>query len=357
MCLARDVRFAKPDFVAKSTRIQAPRGFDIAEVEALGGIGPMTRKHKRTGSATRRGRPRSAHAPKNTGAGLATRARAAHPLDNWLLGLAVLGILLTGYLTGVAWLGDHPAYCGADSDCDIVQSSRWSTLLGMPMALWGLLTYAILARLVWRLRFRPSRWRLVLLFACIGAGVSWFLTLVSVLQIEATCGYCLVSFAIMNALLVLVLLRRPAQLPGHAWPRALPLPIGAALVLVLGLHLHYSGVFDPAAGPEDPYLKALAIHLEDSGALFYGAYWCPRCQEQKAIFLASAGRLPYVECTPEGRGSLRTVDCLTQNIQKYPTWIIDGRRYTEVMSLERLARTSSFARDAATRTAPAAQGE
>ena len=317
----------------------------------------MTRKHKRSGSAARGGRPRSAHVPKNAAAGPATRARAAHPLDNWLLGLAVLGILLTGYLTGVAWLGDHPAYCAADSGCDIVQSSRWSTLLGMPMALWGLLTYAILARLVWRLRSKPSRWPLALFFACVGAGVSWFLTLVSVLQIEATCVYCLVSFAIMNALLVLVLLRRPAQLPGHAWAKALPLPIGTALVLVLGLHLHYGGVFDPAAGPEDPYLKALAIHLEDSGARFYGAHWCPLCQEQKARFLASAGRLPYVECTPEGRGGVRAVDCLTQNVQAYPTWIIDGRRYTEVMSPQRLARTSRFARDAATRTAPVARGE
>ena len=317
----------------------------------------MTRKHKRSGSATRRGRPCGAHPPKSAETGPAIRARAALPLDNWLLGLAVLGILLTGYLTGVAWLGDHPAYCGADSGCDIVQSSRWSTLLGMPMALWGLLTYAILAHLMWRLRFKPSRWPLVLFFACIGAGVSWFLTLVSVLQIEATCVYCLVSFAIMNALLVLVLLRRPAQLPVHAWQKALPLPIGAALVLVLGLHLHYSGVFDPAAGPEDPYLKSLAIHLEDGGAQFYGAYWCPLCQQQKALFLASADRLPYVECTPEGRGGVRAVACLTQDVQRYPTWIIDGRRYTEVMSPERLARTSNFARDAATRTAPAAQGD
>ena len=83
----------------------------------------MTKKHKRSGSPTRRGRPRSAHAPKKTEAGSEMRARTAHPYDNWLLGLSVLGILLTGYLTGVAWLGDLPAYCGADSECDIVQSS------------------------------------------------------------------------------------------------------------------------------------------------------------------------------------------------------------------------------------------
>ena len=339
----------------------------------------MPRKRKRSRSATRGGRSRSATAakrgatepasattskvaeaeqasapaPKRAAAGAGVPGHPILSLDNWILGLAGLGVLLTGYLTLVAWLGEHPAYCGADSECDLVQSSRWSTLFGMPMSLWGLLTYALLAGLAWRLRSRPSAWRAALLVAGIGAGVSWFLTLVSVLQIEATCGYCLASFVLMNALLVLVLLRRPSRMPEHAWRKALPLPAGAAVAVVLGLQLHFSGVFDPAAGPEDPHLKALATHLRDSGARFYGAYWCPACQEQKEIFTASVDRLPYIECTPEGRGGPRAVDCLTQNIEQYPTWIIDGQRHTGVVSVERLGRLSNSDGEAAAQeTAP-----
>ena len=309
----------------------------------------MARKRKRSRATTRGGGAASGPTSKRAGAGSGTRGHTKHPLDDWLLGLAGLGVLLTGYLTLVAWLGEHPAYCGAESECDLVQSSRWSTLLGMPMSLWGLLTYALLAGMAWRLRSRPSAWRATLLFACIGVGVSWFLTLVSIFEIEATCGYCLASFALVNVLLVLVLLRRPSRMPEHAWPSALPLPIGAALALVLGLHLHFSGIFDPAAGPEDPHLEALATHLRDSGARFYGAYWCPACQEQKALFTASVDRLPYVECTPGGRSGPRAVDCVTRNIQDYPTWIIDGRRHTGVVSVERLGRLSNFARSTATR--------
>lgn len=297
--------------------------------------------------------PGGAPAPKRAASGTGAPGHPVLSLDNWVLGLAGLGILLTGYLTLVAWLGEQPAYCGADSECDLVQSSRWSTLLGMPISLWGLLTYALLAGLAWRLRSRASTWRATLLVAGIGAGVSWFLTLVSVIQIEATCGYCLVSFVLMNVLLVLVLLRRPSRMPEHAWRRALPLPAGAAVAAVLGLQLHFSGVFDPAAGPEDPHLEALATHLHDSGARFYGAYWCPACQEQKELFTASVDRLPYIECTPEGRGGPRAVDCLTQNIEQYPTWIIDGQRHTGVVGVERLGRLSNFDRDAAAReTAP-----
>ncbi len=313
----------------------------------------MPRKRKRSRSAARRGRAASVPASKHAAAGSGAPAHTKHSLDNWLLGLAGLGVLLTGYLTLVAWFGEHPAYCGADSECDIVQSSRWSTLFGMPMSLWGLLTYAILAGLAWRLRSRPSAWGAALLFACIGAGVSWFLTLVSIFEIEATCGYCLASFALMNLLLVLLLLRRPSRMPGHAWRKALAFPVGAAIVLVLGLHLHFSGLFDPAAGPEDPYLKALATHLQDSDARFYGAFWCRACREQKALFAASVDRLPYVECTPAGRNGPLAAACVAQNVRQYPTWIIDGRRLTGVVDVERLARASNFSWNATTQeTAP-----
>jgi uncharacterized membrane protein len=274
------------------------------------------------------------------------QGRDSHPLDNWLLGLAVAGIALTAYLTLVAWFGAQPAFCGAQSDCDLVQQSRWATLLGMPIAFWGLLTYALLARLAWRLRSRPSVWRMALTVAGVGAAVSWYLTAVSVLVIEATCAWCLASFTIANALLALVLVRRPAYMPENAWGKALPLPVGAAVVIVLGLFLHYSGLFSPAAGPEKPYLKALAVHLRASGARFYGAYWCPTCQKQKDLFEASVDRLPYVECTPDGRNGVRNFDCVANDIKDYPTWIIEGRRYTGLLSVDGLAALSRFKKPA-----------
>ena len=276
------------------------------------------------------------------GRGATTRVRGAHPLDNWLFGLALAGIALTSYLTLAAWFGEHPAFCGADSDCDLVQQSRWSTLLGVPIAFWGFLTYALLAGLTWRLRSRPSAWRAALVVAVVGAAVSWYLTTVSVFAIEALCIYCLASFGIVNALLVLLLVRRPAHMPEHAWANSLPTPLGAAIVIVLVLFLHFSGLFDPAAGPEKPHLKALAIHLRDSGARFYGTYWCPACRQQKALFEASAGRLPYIECTPGGRGGPHSFACVANDIRDYPTWIIAGGRHTGVLSAAELARISAF---------------
>ena len=272
-----------------------------------------------------------------------TRVKSGpQPLDAVLLGLVGVGIALTVYLTGVAWFGDTPAYCNAGSGCDLVQSSRWSTLLGVPLSLWGLLSYLLLARFLWRLRTHASAWRAALVIAALGAGISWYLTAVSVMQIEATCAYCLASLTIMNLLLVVLLLRRPAHLPEHAWARALPLPLGMSAIAVLVLHLHYSGVFDPATGPEDPYLRDLAIHLKDSGARFYGAYWCPACEEQKALFEASAERLPYVECTPGGRNGPVSMACANAGVRDYPTWVIGDIRHGGLLPTRQLASMSGF---------------
>jgi uncharacterized membrane protein len=277
----------------------------------------------------------------------ATRAPAPHArefdgLNRLILGLAIAGMALTAYLTAVKWFGTTPLYCGAESSCDIVQSSRWSTLLGFPLSFWGFLTYAVLAALLWKMRRRRATWSKAALVAAIGVAISIYLTAISVFEIQATCMYCLASLAILTAILALLCWTRPGQIPGLQWKTWLPTAAISAVIAVGALHLHYSGAFSPAAGPEKPYLAALATHLEESGAKFYGAYWCPRCQEQKDLFGASAKRLPYVECKPGGPDGPETVSCAAKNIDNYPTWIIRGRRYVGVSDPKALAAHSGF---------------
>jgi thiol-disulfide isomerase/thioredoxin len=72
----------------------------------------------------------------------------------------------------------------------------------------------------------------------------------------------------------------------------------------------------------------LAQCLKDKGAVFYGAFWCPHCQEQKKMFGNSAKLLPYVECsTPDGKN--QTQICIDKGVQSYPTWeFADGSKLT-----------------------------
>jgi len=259
--------------------------------------------------------------------------------DMAVAALAGLGVLISGYLGFFAHGGNAPLFCGPESGCAVIQNSSYSQLLGLPTALWGFGLYLLILWSAVTLPPRLSRWRRLVWLTGLGFALSVYFTLIGLIQLDATCGWCLASAAVMTGLFALVLLRRPESAPGLPWPlftRNLALGIGFATALLFAWQ---NGWLQP---PENPRLKALAEHLQASDAKFYGAFWCPTCQEQKALFGRSADRLPYVECTPNGRGGMLAFECVAADISGYPTWIIDGRRFQQVMTPDELARQTDF---------------
>lgn len=81
----------------------------------------------------------------------------------------------------------------------------------------------------------------------------------------------------------------------------------------------------------------LATCIKDSGATFYGAFWCPHCQATKQMFGKSERLLPYVECSaPDGKSQLPV--CKEAGVSGYPTWVFaDGSQLSGQQSLEVLA--------------------
>lgn len=112
-----------------------------------------------------------------------------------------------------------------------------------------------------------------------------------------------------------------------------PLIIGLVIFgAIVGL-LAYQG---SKPGKYDTFAQCIA----DSGATYYGAFWCPRCQEQKAMFGRSGNLLPYVECSQPDRK--QTQICIDNDITGYPTWIFaDGTRQPGMLSLEQLAQATN----------------
>lgn len=86
---------------------------------------------------------------------------------------------------------------------------------------------------------------------------------------------------------------------------------------------------------------ALVQHLAATGSTMYGAYWCPHCADQKAMFGDAVAQLPYVECADDGENAQPEL-CRTKGIQAYPTWEINGQLYPGVKSLEDLAQLSGY---------------
>ena len=85
----------------------------------------------------------------------------------------------------------------------------------------------------------------------------------------------------------------------------------------------------------------LAAHLKKIGAKMYGAYWCPHCTRQKAMFGNASADIPYVECDPRGENP-QPQQCRAAGIKGYPTWEINGKQFVGVQSLEELAEVSGF---------------
>lgn len=80
--------------------------------------------------------------------------------------------------------------------------------------------------------------------------------------------------------------------------------------------------------------------ISDSGAKFYGAFWCPHCESQRDMFGNSERLLPYVECSTPDRQN-QTPACIDAGIQSYPTWdLADGTRINGVQSFSELAEAT-----------------
>ena len=126
--------------------------------------------------------------------------------------LALAGLAIAAYLLAVRLLGEAPA-CGPVRGCDTVAASEYATVLGVPVALFGVgFSIALMAAsaIWWRRRDRRA------LYAAYGLGLLGvvavaYLTYLELFVIEAICVWC-VSYAvtIVSGLIVSIFAVRSA---------------------------------------------------------------------------------------------------------------------------------------------------
>ncbi len=69
-------------------------------------------------------------------------------------------------------------------------------------------------------------------------------------------------------------------------------------------------------GEDANNLVAFAKAIADAGVRFFGAAWCPFCNEQKALFEDGAKYLPFIEVTnPDRTANQIGID---EGIDQYP---------------------------------------
>jgi thiol-disulfide isomerase/thioredoxin len=95
------------------------------------------------------------------------------------------------------------------------------------------------------------------------------------------------------------------------------------------------------ANTEPAENEVFAQCIADSGATFFGAFWCPHCINQKEMFGRKAAKLlPYQECSTANRDQNEL--CKEAGIQSYPTWeFADGSRISGEQTFFELAEKTN----------------
>jgi uncharacterized membrane protein len=124
--------------------------------------------------------------------------------------LAIVGAFIALYLTlyKVGVVGDISCSVGS---CETVNTSRWATFLGLPVAAWGLGTYLVilvLAIVGVQERLETSRAISAALLGLSGWSVlfSAWLTYLELFVIKAICVWCVTSAVLMLAIFAVSML-------------------------------------------------------------------------------------------------------------------------------------------------------
>jgi uncharacterized membrane protein len=119
--------------------------------------------------------------------------------------LSVAGICIATYLT-VVHFADQPIVCSSIGDCELVNSSRYASLAGVPVALLGAGAYVSMLALIAGVWLRRSPEMLLAAWgvALASFGFSIYLTYIELRVLDAICVYCVGSASIMTALFVVL---------------------------------------------------------------------------------------------------------------------------------------------------------
>jgi len=134
-------------------------------------------------------------APSSKGAKRGQMARRA------ILGaLAIVGLLISGYLSWVHYMGVVPVCLSGSGGCESVQSSSYATIFGVPVAVIGLVGYS---GLLFSASLRGEMGvYLGFLLALVGTLFSAYLTYLELFVIHAICEWCVASATVMVGTLI-----------------------------------------------------------------------------------------------------------------------------------------------------------
>ena len=130
------------------------------------------------------------------------------------IGLAILGILVSVYMT-IFKLTENQKMCLGNGGCSVVNSSSYSEVSGIPVALIGVGGYLVILAILLienRIRFFKQNGTLIVFgLSLVGLLFTLYLIYVELALIHALCPFCVTSQITMTILFILSVIRLARQ--------------------------------------------------------------------------------------------------------------------------------------------------
>ena len=258
----------------------------------------------------------------------------------WMIVLcAITGIGIMSYLTYIHY-SQSKSFCDISQEvsCDVVTTSIYSEIFGIPVSVLGLLYFAAVLFLILKKRDRAFQTLFIItLFALVP---SLYLSLTEILFINSICILCETSK-------VLMLIIIGASLWASGLDSKTAFRMGAP-VLIAGLVAAGVTYFAQTGTVVKKDYSNFMQCLNSKGIVYYKSVRCSTCRRQEMIFGEASKKLNSIECHPDGENP-RPELCLSKKITKTPTFLMEsgGTEIKRIEGLQQIKDLSAFANCAA----------
>ncbi len=258
-----------------------------------------------------------------------------------ILVLSVLGLLVSLYL-----VQNHYAPAAEGSFCDftesvscsLVNTSVYSMLLGVPVAIFGALWFVVLFFMALK-SMKKDLSQLLLGWNLLGLLFIIYFVIAEII-LQAICPFCTVVHIIVLITLVLsiILFKEKKRKQKFSFKKFLktakPWIIGITIINLIPLIL-----LNIPIGEQEDHTE-LAKCLTEKGVNMYGSFRCGICAKTREMFGDSFKHVNEIECHPQGENSEWEL-CQEKGISGTPTWILEPNgeeqdRYTGFLDTDEL---------------------
>jgi uncharacterized membrane protein len=260
----------------------------------------------------------------------------------------IMYLSIIGFLTSVYLVQNHlsPPTSGSACDisetisCSLVNSSVFSELFNVPVAVFGALWFVILFFLSLKAEKKTPLFSGMLLWSIAGVLFVIYMIIAEII-LQAICPYCTVVHVITLIVFVLsIFLYQNNKKPKK---KELIKVLKPWIILVVILNLLPILFFNIFSENQKDHTE-LAKCINEKGVNMYGSFRCSFCAKTRSMFGTAFQYINEIECHPQGENP-QTELCLEKGVQETPLWVLEPegneiKRHSGFLSIDELKEFS-----------------